>query len=238
MHRTLRQSAGLCDVYFPSMSLIPFVHTWGSELEVHCCRTQVPDPKEPTLNTSHSTSKGHSENKVEEKCKMLNVEMWLDVQKTDWWTGLERRKKKSQYSWRVLVKWAFEVRENENRRCGMSWKIVAGSLPPQKNIFSHSNFTTQRDPFIGLGRSWGRNGRRNIEFGFRGLRFKSWFMYVAVGKSVRLCLFSLSCETGQRIHALADCCVALTNWWIWNSFLNWRAFYKYLIRNILHCVHI
>lgn len=39
--------------------------------------------------------------------------------------------------------------------------------------------------------------------GFRGLGFKSWFIYAALGKSVRLCLFSLSCEKGQKIHALA-----------------------------------
>ena len=50
--------------------------------------------QEPMLNTSHSTSKGHSESNIEEKCKMLNVEMWLGVQKLDWWAGLVRRKKK------------------------------------------------------------------------------------------------------------------------------------------------
>ena len=91
----------------------------------------------------------------------------------------------------------------------MSWKMwllfnARLGLLHHKNIFSHSDFTTHKDPFIGLGRTRGRNGRRSIDFGFTGLGFKSWFTHVTVGKSVRLCLFSLSCETGRRIHALDE----------------------------------
>lgn len=88
-------------------------------------------------------------------------------------------------------------------KCGCCFNARLGLLH-HKNIFSHRDFTTHRDPFIGLGRTWGRNGRRSMDFGFRGLGFKSRVIYVAMGKSVRLCLFHLSCETGQRIHALAE----------------------------------
>lgn len=34
MHRTLGQGAGLCGVYFPSMSLISSPQAWDPELEV------------------------------------------------------------------------------------------------------------------------------------------------------------------------------------------------------------
>lgn len=88
-------------------------------------------------------------------------------------------------------------------RCVSCFNARLGLLH-HKNIFSHSDFTTHRNPFIGLGRTQGRKGRRSIDSGFRGLGLKSWCIYVTVGKSVRLCLFSFSCETGQRIHVLAE----------------------------------
>lgn len=119
---------------------------------------------------------------------------------------------------------------------GMAAPLIQSSCPLLQEHCLHSEPRPHTDPVFGSWRTWGGRGGRNTGFKAKHLGWKS---------SVAVCSWTsqtplpqCSCLSTRKTKSSLNFYAALVKWWIWNSVLNSRAFYKYLARNIPYYVHI
>lgn len=187
----------------------------------------------PTLETSHFTSTGPSEPVRTQDmlyAESRNVTRCSEDRDTDglaWWEG-----EQSKYFLREYGEGSFGARESACRGYRTSWKMrlllhwVVGSLP-QKRVLPLQLSTTHRPAY------WSRRNSGQMWWQERW----PWHQRTSVhtGGPGRASQMHGTCEMGP---AFMDPWCASVKEWLWDSIVNWRASYKYPIRNCLHYVHI
>lgn len=164
---------------------------------------------------------------------------------TDWWAGLVRSKKNLNNSLRVLVKMSpWDQRKWEQKMWNVLEEVAATLMWGWVYSTTETFSPTATKHYIGihlsdLGGTQGRGGGKITDCGVRGLGSNTdSHMWLWASQSDPWRLSGLSCETGQRIHALTEELCGSNEVMNMKQLCKLKTPYKYLIRNILHCIHI